>query len=304
MNVPLVARGRVLGVLSFGIAESDRAFGADDLAVAQQLAQRAALAIDNARLFAAERQAREEAERARAAAEAANRAKADFLATMSHELRTPIHAALGYGELLALGLHGPLTDGQREALGRIRRSQQRLLALVNDVLSFARLDAGQLRLETADVPLAELLADVEALMRPQLDARGLAYASADAGTAAVRADRDRVEQILLNLLSNACKFTPPGGTVRVACATAGDAVRITVADTGRGIAPEQQDAVFEPFVQVDGGLTRTSEGTGLGLAISRTLARAMGGDLTLASAPGAGAAFTLALPASHDSSEG
>jgi PAS domain S-box-containing protein len=245
-----------------------------------------------------------EAERAaRAEAEGANRAKGEFLAVMSHELRTPINAAMGYADLLLLGIHGPVADAQREALERIRRSQLRLLALVNDVLSFARLDAGQVRLTSADVAVAEVVAEVGVLTEPQLQARGLAYrveAPADGPPAVVRADRDRVVQILLNLLSNAVKFTEPGGSVTLSCELRADVVALTVRDTGRGIPAEQQERVFEPFVQVESGLTRSHDGTGLGLAISRSLARAMGGELTVRSAVGEGAAFELTLPRASD----
>ena len=287
--VPLLVDGRVTGgiALSFPTA---RAFDADERAFVVALARQGAQAMERARLHEAERAARAEAE-------GANRAKADFLATMSHELRTPINAAMGYADLMLLGIHGGVSAAQREALERIMRSQRRLLALVNDVLSFARLDAGQTRLEPADVPVDELVLEVGVMMEPQLQARGLSYVVEGAeGPLAVHADRDRVTQVLLNLLANAVKFTEPGGAVTLSCAARGDAVALTVRDTGRGIPPEKHERIFEPFVQVEGGLTRPHDGTGLGLAISRSLARAMGGELTVASAEGEGAAFELTLP--------
>jgi signal transduction histidine kinase len=238
-----------------------------------------------------------ESEAARAEAEAANRAKSDFLAVMSHELRTPLNAIGGYAELLELGIHGPVTGEQRIALDRIRKSQQHLLGLVNDVLNYARVEAGAVYYRTDDVPLDEVLATCEALVAPQARARGLTLRyDACAPGLRVRADREKLQQVVLNLLSNAVKFTEPGGRIDVRCAVDEAAVRVAVADTGIGIAAEELARVFEPFVQVDARLTRTREGTGLGLAISRDLARGMGGDLTVESTPGEGSTFTLTLP--------
>jgi signal transduction histidine kinase len=231
------------------------------------------------------------------AADAANRAKGHFLATMSHELRTPINAALGYVEVLETELFGPVNPAQREALERIRRSQRRLLTLVTDVLSFARLESSRLELHPSNVPVAALLPELEEYVAPLAAARGVRYACTlpDASLVA-RADRDRMEQIVLNLVGNAIKFTEPGGEVRVVAEARDGEVRIAVRDTGRGIPADQLEAIFEPFVQVDQGLTRTAEGTGLGLAISRGLARAMGGDVTVESTPGAGSTFTVTMP--------
>jgi PAS domain S-box-containing protein len=275
--------------------DGSRHFANADRALMDTVARLCTQALERARLFEAERAARQEAQ-------AANRIKSDFLATMSHELRTPLNAIGGYAELLEMGIRGPVTDQQRTDLARIQRSQRHLLALVNDVLNFVRLDAGQVHYEIADVPVAELLADVAALVSPQLAAKELRFTTqADAGPLVVRGDRDKVAQILLNLLSNAIKFTPPGGSVTLACApgdgAAGPVVRLSVADTGLGIAPDYLESIFEPFVQVQRGLTRTSEGTGLGLAISRDLAQAMQGDLRVDTTLGAGSTFTLTLPA-------
>jgi len=288
--VPLVARHRIFGALTLIGAESGRRFTTDDLEVAESLGRRAALAVDNARLY-------REAERARADAEAANQAKSEFLATMSHELRTPLNAIAGYTELLEMELRGPITPEQREDLRRIRRSQRHLLALVNDVLNFARLDTGYLEYEISAVPLAETLSEVEALVAPQLQAKGLSYElSLPTRSLTVLADRDKLQQIVVNLLSNALKFTAPGGRIGVACATSDSAVAITVSDTGRGIPADKLEVIFEPFVQVERALTRETEGSGLGLAISRSLARAMRGDLTVTSELGTGSTFTLTLP--------
>ncbi len=330
--VPLVARGRVLGALSMVSAESGRRYDERDRALAEELARRAAVAVDNARLFHETEESREqleqqagelqeaqaemelahdellraneelltrteEAERARAAADEANEAKSAFLATMSHELRTPLNAIGGYAQLLELGIHGPLTEAQRESLERIRRNQAHLLGLINDVLNFAKVEAGQVRYEIDDVPLDETLAAVEALIGPQLASRRLRYTYRRGDPReTVRADRERLEQVVLNLLTNAVKFTEPGGEVRMEWEADGARTAIRVRDTGRGIPPEKLQAIFEPFVQVDPALTRSAEGTGLGLAISRDLARAMGGDLTVQSEPDRGSTFTFTLP--------
>jgi signal transduction histidine kinase len=240
----------------------------------------------------------ESLEAARAEAEAANRVKSDFLATMSHELRTPLNAIGGYAALLLDGVRGELTEDQRGDIERIQRSGRHLLGLINDILNFAKLEAGRVDFRSDDVEVAPLLSSLEDLVRPQVDAKGLAYThSCPDRTLVVRGDAEKVRQILLNLVTNAVKFTRSGGTVDVACESAGDTVRITVRDTGRGIAPDDLARIFDPFVQV--GRERSPEsqqGVGLGLAISRDLAQGMGGSLAATSTPGKGSAFTLTLP--------
>ena len=239
----------------------------------------------------------EEAERARKAAEAANAAKSEFLATMSHELRTPLNAIAGYGELLAIGVHGPLTDAQAQAIDRIRRSQQRLLSMINDVLNFARLEAGRVEINIQDVPIVDTFADLEASIEPQMRLKGLTYSFEECGSdLVVRADREKMEQVLLNLLSNAVKFTESGGSVKMYCDADDKFVSIHVSDTGRGIPKAKLDQIFEPFIQVNPKRTGETEGVGLGLAISRDLAQAMGGELRVKSGEGEGSTFTLQLP--------
>jgi signal transduction histidine kinase len=227
--------------------------------------------------------------------ETANRAKTDFLTAMSHELRTPLNAIAGYADLMEMEVPGPLTEGQRTALARIRHNEQHLLSLINDVLNYARLERGKIELHLADLPVDEVLREIGEMMEPLVEARGLALAveTCDAAVHA-RGDRDRVAQILLNLLSNAVKCTEAGG-VRVWANAGADGVRIHVRDTGRGIAADKHEAIFDPFVQLAPEKTLT-DGVGLGLSISRQLAREMHGDLSVESAPGEGATFTLTLP--------
>ena len=245
--------------------------------------------------------ARARAEEAAARADQASRAKSEFLATMSHELRTPLNAIAGYVQLLEMEVHGPVTAAQRDALERVARAQRHLLGLINAVLNSARLEAGQVDYDLRPHEVRELLAAVEPLVAPLVAARAQRYACALPPAHAalrVRADAEKVAQVLLNLVSNAVKFTPEGGAIKVGAEPAGEGrVALHVRDTGIGIPAERQAAIFDPFVQVDAGLTRAHQGVGLGLAISRGLARGMGGDLTVASVPGAGSTFTLTLPA-------
>jgi PAS domain S-box-containing protein len=248
-------------------------------------------------LLGRERAARAEADHARAAAEHANDVKAQFLAAMSHELRTPLNAIGGYVDLLELGIRGPVTDAQREDLERIRRNQRHLLGLINNVLNFAKIEAGHVEYRIEETRLHDILEGMFGLVAPQVHARGLTYEYQPCLPAiAVRADTEKVQQVLINLLSNAIKFTEPGGHVRLECARSGGVAAIRVVDTGIGIPAEKLEAIFEPFVQVDQNFTRVGQGTGLGLSISRDLARAMGGDITVTSQPGGGAVFTFTLP--------
>jgi signal transduction histidine kinase len=237
----------------------------------------------------------EELEKARIIAEEANRAKSIFLANMSHELRTPLNAIGGYVQLLELGIHGPVTDEQRSALDRIARSQRHLLHLINELLNLARIEAGRVEYRIEPVAVAELIAGVLPMIEPQMATAGLSLSVTTTPGLRALADREKSEQVLINLLTNAVKFTPAGGSVTVEAlpSPTSDYALVNVSDSGIGIQREKLPSVFEPFVQLR---ERKSEGTGLGLAISRDLARGMGGDLTAVSAPGTGSTFTFVLP--------
>jgi PAS domain S-box-containing protein len=248
---------------------------------------------------------------ARLAAEAASRAKSEFLAIMSHELRTPLNAVLGYSELMELGISGPLTSQMREQIGRIRVSAVHLLGLVNDILDLAKVEAGRLQVSSGPCSAAGTIAAAIALIQPQAAAGGLdlAVLPATNPSPVYRGDDERVRQILVNLLSNAVKFTAHGGKITVAIASSSTPdsdtrlqphrsyVSFRVTDTGAGIPEEKLLSIFDPFVQAESGHSRSREGSGLGLTISRRLARLMGGDLTVQSEVGKGSTFTLWLPA-------
>ena len=290
LAVPVVSRGgEVLGGLFFGHSEPGR-FSERHERIVSGIAGWAAVAMDNARLYEAERNARREAE-------AASRAKSEFLAMMSHELRTPLNAIGGYAQILAMGIRGPVSDAQATDLDRIARSQRHLLSIINDILNLARIESGRVSYQIEDVDVVETLAALPSLVAPLVEEKQLTLTLDTNGDAPrARADREKLQQIVLNLLSNAVKFTERGGKIRIGCEADDGTVHVLVSDTGSGIPPERHEAIFEPFVQLDTSLTRTREGTGLGLAISRDLARGMDGSLTVESAVGVGSTFRLTLP--------
>ena len=242
------------------------------------------------------------AKTAHSAAERASRAKSDFLAVMSHELRTPLNAIGGHTQILEMGLHGPITDGQREALERIGRAQRHLLGLINNVLNLTRIETGRVEYRIRPVQVSSVVADLASLVQPQFTARQISLVSrmpeSEGADVYVAADREKLIQILTNLLGNAAKFTPPHGEVemRLVEGPSSDMAVIEVRDSGPGIPPDKLELVFEPFVQLERSLTTPSEGAGLGLAISRDLARGMGGDLRANSEDGQGATLVLSLP--------
>ncbi len=264
---------------------------ARELAARDEASQARAKAQD---ALAAAQVARDDAERA-------NRAKTEFLAAMSHELRTPLNSIQGHVQLLEMGVHGPIAAAQRESLERVQRSQRALQALIHDVLSYAKIEAGRLEYVRGTIDLQALVAETVEMVRPQAEAGKLTLESRIASPIMAMGDSDKVGQIIVNLLSNAIKFTDAGGRITIEGSArsedSNDMVTLSVADTGCGIAPEQQQAIFDAFVQVHRNRRQSSEGLGLGLAISRELARGMGGDLRVVSEVGRGSTFTLTLPA-------
>ncbi|HEX5972829.1 MAG TPA: HAMP domain-containing sensor histidine kinase [Gemmatimonadaceae bacterium] len=233
---------------------------------------------------------------------AASSAKTDLLAMMGHELRTPLNAISGYVQLLSTGVYGPVNPAQVDALARVDRAQRHLQQLVRDLTDLVRVESGYLNLETTEIDVADLAADLESMVGPQARAKNIDLVFGGCGERRVVADRARLMQILLNLLSNAIKFTPEGGSIRLDCPSRDGSVLmestafLRVRDTGPGIARDKQATIFEPFVQVEASGGRAAEGVGLGLTISRHLARAMEGDLRVRSELGAGSSFTLSLP--------
>jgi signal transduction histidine kinase len=282
MVVPLRARDRTLGALVFAVGDPERAYGDRQLALAEELAVAAAMAIDNARLYQE--------------SQAANRAKADFLAIISHELRTPLTAIIGYSELMGLGVPEPISDRQREQVERIELSARHLLQLIEEILTMANLETGQTHVRSAAVDVGDLLRRAEAIARPLAEAKALTLEVEPVpGPLEVRSDGEKLLQVLLNLLSNAVKFTEAGG-VRIRARSDGEHLAIEISDTGVGLEKEHWEKVFQPFWQVEHPVTRRAGGTGLGLAISQRLITLLGGSIDVESEAGRGSTFTVRVP--------
>jgi PAS domain S-box-containing protein len=232
-------------------------------------------------------------------AERLNRLKSEFLASISHELRTPLHTIIGFSELLAEESEGPLNEEQRRFLGHIHRDSEHLLALINDVLDFSRIEAGGLNLHAEVLPLGEAISEVVNALRPRAEAKGISMLTDVVGNIRVSADQLRLRQVLYNLLSNAVKFTPAAGTISVSVAPVQSerSVRITVSDTGIGIADEERVHIFDKFYQVGVTTGGVREGTGLGLAICKQLIEMHGGTIWVESEPGRGSRFHFTLRA-------
>jgi GAF domain-containing protein/anti-sigma regulatory factor (Ser/Thr protein kinase) len=288
LAVPMVREGRLIGCL---VVSRNRpgGFPSDAIELLRTFASQSALAIQNARLF-------QEIEDQSRQLEAASRHKSEFLANMSHELRTPLNAVIGFSEVLIQRMFGDLTDKQEEYLKDIYASGQHLLSLINDILDLSKIEAGRMELALADFDLPGAVENVLILMRERAGRRGITVTRAvDERLGSVHADERKVKQVLLNLLSNALKFTPEGGRIEVRAGLRDGVVEIAVTDTGIGIAPEDHGAVFEEFRQV-GTASRSVEGTGLGLALSRKFVELHGGRIWVDSAIGSGATFTFTLP--------
>ncbi|HJP58445.1 MAG TPA: CHASE3 domain-containing protein [Gemmatimonadaceae bacterium] len=278
--VPMIARGRTLGALTLISSMVGRRYDQADESLATELATRAAIAIDNAQLYRA--------------ALTASDAKSAFLASMSHELRTPLNAIIGYQALMKEGLSGPVTEAQTGQLSRIRASADHLLALIDEILTFSRIDVGKELVQREQVRLQPIVAEAIGMIAPVATARGLRIRDESEDTE-LYTDSFKVRQILLNLLSNAVKFSDKGEIV-IRSKLNHDAVELSVTDTGIGIASQNLERVFDPFWQVEQRSTRRAGGTGLGLSVSRSLARLLGGDLVVESELGEGSTFTAIIP--------
>jgi signal transduction histidine kinase len=278
--VPMIARGRTLGALTLISTDKGRRYGEMDQALATELATRAAIAIDNAQLYRS--------------ALAASDAKSAFLATMSHELRTPLNAIIGYQSLLAEGIDGALNKSQLAHLVRIRASADHLLGLIDEVLTFSRVDGDKEVVRRDEVQLSPIVAEALTMVTPLAESKGLRLRN-EATDARLLTDAGKVRQIILNLLSNAIKFSDDGEIV-IRSRLNGDSVTVSIADPGIGISAENLEKVFDPFWQVEQRSTRRIGGTGLGLSVSRSLARLLGGEVSVESVLDKGSTFTLTLP--------
>jgi signal transduction histidine kinase len=288
LGVPLLHEERLVGALTVNRKTPGR-FAPEIISLVTTFASQSALAIQNARLF------REIAEKSRQL-ETASRHKSEFLANMSHELRTPLNAILGFSEVLAEGMFGEVNEKQSEYLRDILESGRHLLSLINDILDLSKIEAGRMDLDVADFDLPSTIDNAMVLVRERAARRGITLGhTVDATLNSVRADERKLKQVLLNLLSNALKFTPEGGRVDVRAESRGDVAEISVTDTGVGIAPEDQETIFEEFRQV-GASEKKVEGTGLGLALSRRFIELHGGTMWVKSQVGAGSVFAFTLP--------
>jgi PAS domain S-box-containing protein len=281
MITPLMGRGRVLGAITIVGGSPHRSYDEDDLMLAEELGRRAAIALDNARLY---HQAQD-----------ASRAKGDFLAVISHELRTPLNAIMGYSDLLDARISGDLTEKQRRQIDRIRASARHLLQLIEEILSFARIESGGDEVRPELVDAATLVDEVVAVTEPLAAGKGLEFRIDAQPGVALETDAGKARQVLVNLMSNAIKFTDRG-SVTLSMRPQGEHVVFEVADTGVGIPADQIDRIFDPFWQAERPNTRRVGGTGLGLSVSRRYVRLLRGDLEIRSEPGRGTCVTITLP--------
>ena len=287
LAVPLLRENHLLGGLVVN-RKSAGEFSPEVIDLMKTFATQSALAIQNARLF-------REIEVKSRQLEIASQHKSEFLANMSHELRTPLNAIIGFSEVLSERLFGEMNDKQTEYVNDITESGRHLLLLINDILDLSKIEAGRMELDVAEFNVATAIGNTLALVRERAQRRGIALQCTVDENVAIRADERKVKQVLLNLLSNALKFTPEGGAIDIVAVAHDDRIEIAVTDTGVGIAPEDQESVFEEFRQV-GVASKKIEGTGLGLAISRKFIELHGGRIWVTSRVGAGSTFTFTLP--------
>jgi signal transduction histidine kinase len=292
LAVPLVREDHLLGALAVH-RTTPGAFAAETIDLLRTFATQSALAIQNAQLF-------REIDAKSRQLEVASRHKSEFLANMSHELRTPLNAIIGFSEVLAERMFGEINDKQAEYLADILESGRHLLSLINDILDLSKIEAGRMELERTDFDLPTAIENTLILVRERAQRHAIRLdRDLDARLGTIRADERKLKQVLLNLLSNALKFTPEGGRIDVRARLRDGLVEIGVTDTGVGIAPEDQATVFEEFRQV-GAAAKKIEGTGLGLAISRRIIELHGGTIRVDSVPGSGSTFTITLPCARN----
>jgi signal transduction histidine kinase len=286
---PMLWEGKGIGVINVG-RNFAGAFSDKEIALLRTFADQAVIAIQNARLF-------REIEDKSHQLEVANKHKSDFLANMSHELRTPLNAIIGFSEVLIEKMFGEVNEKQLDYLNDIHSSGKHLLSLINEILDLSKIEAGRMELDLSEVNVPDTLSSAMTLVRERAQNHGITLSlDVDPQVGAVHADARKVKQVVLNLLSNAVKFTPDGGRVAVRATLDTDCVEVAVRDTGIGIAPEDQAAVFEEFTQVGRDYTKKAEGTGLGLALTKRIVELHGGRIWLESAPGEGSTFAFTLP--------
>ena len=288
LSVPMLQAGQPLGAITVA-RRAVGAFSEPQIALLRTFSEQAVIAIENVRLF-------KELQVANRELKAASQHKSEFLANMSHELRTPLNAVIGFSEVLSERMFGELNEKQDEYLKDIHASGQHLLSLINDILDLSKIEAGKMELELTDFHLPAGLDNALTLVRERAGRHGIAlHAAIDGRIEYIRADERKIKQVLLNLLSNAIKFTPEGGRIEVQAKPVNGSIEVSVSDTGVGIAPEDQDAIFEEFRQV-GTAAKKVEGTGLGLALSRKFIELHGGKIWVKSEMGAGSTFTFTIP--------